>query len=56
MHGDSNMFAAAWMNLGIVQAELNENEDAEFSYKEAIKHRKTYPDCYFNLGNLVSKY
>ncbi len=68
-------FAAAWMNLGIVQASLNKSEvlckllcsssdvslvhfctlsqEAESSYKQAIKHRKKYPDAYYNLGNLV---
>jgi protein O-mannosyl-transferase len=47
-------FAAAWMNLGIVQAGLGKYEDAEFSYKTALSHRPKYPDCYYNLGNLVS--
>lgn len=47
-------FAAAWMNLGIVQNSLRRFEDAEQSYWTAIKHRKKYPDCYYNLGRLVS--
>jgi tetratricopeptide (TPR) repeat protein len=46
-------FAAAWMNLGIVQASLMKNESAERSYRTAISHRRKYPDCYYNLGNLV---
>jgi hypothetical protein len=46
-------FAAAWMNLGIVQASLHKNSSAERSYYTALKHRKKYPDCYYNLGNLV---
>jgi hypothetical protein len=40
-------------NLGIVQASLHKNSSAERSYYTALKHRKKYPDCYYNLGNLV---
>ena len=47
-------FAAAWMNLGIVQAALSKPADAEVSYVTALRHRRKYPDCYYNLGNLVS--
>lgn len=47
-------FAAAWMNLGIVQNSLRRFEEAEQSYWTALKHRKKYPDCYYNLGRLVS--
>ena len=47
-------FAAAWMNLGLVQAALHKNSSAKRSYYTAIKHRKKYPDCYYNLGNMVS--
>lgn len=42
------------MNLGIVLADLNETEKAESSYLQALKHRPKYPDCYYNLGNLVN--
>ncbi|CAH1782005.1 unnamed protein product [Owenia fusiformis] len=45
-------FAAAWMNLGIVQAALKKNASSEVSYLNALKHRRRYPDCYYNLGNL----
>jgi tetratricopeptide (TPR) repeat protein len=45
-------FAAAWMNLGIVQAGLKKSVAAEQSYFNALTHRRNYPDCYFNLGNL----
>ena len=41
------------MNLGIVQASLKKNSSAERSYAKAILHRRNYPDCYYNLGNLV---
>jgi len=51
----SPTFAAAWMNLGIVQAALNKRKEAEISYKTATKYRKKYPDAYYNLGNLVCK-
>lgn len=46
-------FAAAWMNLGIVQNSLQKFEEAEQSYWNAIRFRKKYPDCYYNLGRLV---
>lgn len=46
-------FAAAWMNLGIVLANLGRFTEAEISYFTALKHRRTYPDCLYNLGNLV---
>ena len=46
-------FSAAWMNLGIVQAALHKYNEAETSYLTAIKHRHKYPDCFYNLGNLV---
>lgn len=47
-------FAAAWMNLGIVQNSLQKFDEAEQSYWNAIRFRKKYPDCYYNLGRLVS--
>ncbi|XP_037395369.1 protein O-mannosyl-transferase TMTC4 isoform X3 [Pygocentrus nattereri] len=47
-------FAAAWMNLGIVQNSLKKFEEAEQSYWNAIKFRKKYPDCYYNLGRLYA--
>ena len=46
-------FAAAWMNLGVVQATMSKYIEAESSYLRALRHRKKYPDCYHNLGNLV---
>lgn len=46
-------FAAAWMNLGIVQNSLGKFEEAEQSYRNAIRFRRKYPDCYYNLGRLV---
>ncbi|XP_016402445.1 transmembrane and TPR repeat-containing protein 4-like, partial [Sinocyclocheilus rhinocerous] len=45
-------FAAAWMNLGIVQNSLKKLDEAEQSYRNAIRFRKKYPDCYYNLGRL----
>lgn len=47
-------FAAAWMNLGIVQTALKKHSSAKRSYLTALTHRKRYPDCYYNLGNLAS--
>lgn len=49
-------FAAAWMNLGIVQNSLQKFNEAEQSYWNAIRFRKKYPDCYYNLGRLVRKW
>ena len=46
-------FAAAWMNLGIVLSRKNTTEAMDCYFK-ALKHRKRYPDCEYNLGNLVS--
>ena len=43
------------MNLGVVQANLNELADAEYSYKMALSQRKSYPDCHYNLGTLYLK-
>ncbi|GLD51929.1 protein O-mannosyl-transferase TMTC4 isoform X3 [Lates japonicus] len=47
-------YAAAWMNLGIVQNSLQKFEEAEQSYWNAIRIRKKYPDCYYNLGRLYA--
>lgn len=46
-------FAAAWMNLGIILTNLNQVDEAEECYLKAISFRNKYPDCYYNLGNLV---
>nr|CAD7202552.1 unnamed protein product [Timema douglasi] len=40
------------MNLGIVLSSMRRHKEAEESYFTALKHRKKYPDCYYNLGNL----
>ena len=42
------------MNLGIVKAGLKKSSEAERCYFTALTHRKKYPDCLYNLGNLVS--
>lgn len=47
-------FAAAWMNLGIVLATMKRYDEALECYNYALAYRKNYPDCYYNLGNLVS--
>ena len=41
------------MNLGIVQNSLGKFQEAEQSYWNAIRFRRKYPDCYYNLGRLV---
>lgn len=55
-HTLRNDFAAAWMNLGIVLSAQHKYIKAEFAYLTALQHRKSYPHCYFNLGNLVRKF
>lgn len=47
-------FSTAWMNLGIVQSALKRYEESEASYFMALQYRSNYPDCYYNLGVLVS--
>ena len=52
----SPKFAACWMNLGIVQANLKKFHNAEQSYLEALNLKNGfYPDCLFNLGTLYLK-
>lgn len=46
-------FSTAWMNLGIVYSSMGSLNESEYCYLEALKYRKKYPDCYYNLGNLV---
>lgn len=48
-------FPAAWMNLGIVLASTKRLEESQNAYKTALQYRKNYPDCFYNLGNLVSR-
>ncbi len=38
---------------GIVEAMLKKYGPAQQSYLTALTHRRKYPDCYYNLGNLV---
>jgi len=44
------------MNLAIVQAAQLQYDSAELSYKTALRYRRRYPDCLYNLGNLVIEY
>lgn len=46
-------FPAAWMNLGILLASTKRLKESEIAYKTALNYRKNYPDCYYNMGNLV---
>lgn len=46
-------FSSAWMNLGIVYSSMGLFNESEACYLEALKYRKRYPDCFYNLGNLV---
>ncbi|CAG0879112.1 unnamed protein product [Cyprideis torosa] len=45
--------APAWMNLGAVLAEMGDNQGAERAYTMAINLRPNYPDCFYNLANLL---
>lgn len=47
-------FAAAWNNLGITLSFLRRYRESEESYITALTYRSKYPDCYYNLGVLVS--
>lgn len=49
-------FPAAWMNLGVVLANLKQLSESESAYKKALMYRKNYADCHYNLGNLVNYY
>lgn len=42
------------MNLGIVYSALKQYKESEASYIKALEYRPNYPDCYYNLGILVS--
>ncbi|XP_046569570.1 protein O-mannosyl-transferase TMTC4-like [Haliotis rubra] len=44
--------ADTWMNLAVVQAELNMTDLSEASFLESIRQNDTCSDCFFNLGNL----
>jgi len=44
------------MNLAIVQAAQEKYSTAELSYQTALRYRRRYPDCLYNLGNMVITY
>lgn len=44
------------MNLGIVLATRGKHQEALQCYNKALKYRKNYATCYYNMGNLVSWY
>ncbi|XP_048240770.1 protein O-mannosyl-transferase TMTC4-like [Haliotis rufescens] len=44
--------AVSWLNLGVVRIGLHKMGPAEDSFLEALRHRRKYPGCLFNLGNL----
>ncbi|XP_067669519.1 protein O-mannosyl-transferase TMTC4-like [Haliotis asinina] len=44
--------ADSWMNLGIVQVQLNNTGSSEASFLRALQLDNRYTDCYYNLGNL----
>lgn len=47
-------YPSAWMNLGILLAARNRNEEALAKYNHALQLRPKYANCYYNMGNLVS--
>lgn len=50
----SEEFPTAWMNLGIVKATKGEHSEALHCYQKALKYRRNYHTCLYNLGNLVN--
>lgn len=38
--------------VGIVKASKGHHADALFCYNRALKYRKRYANCYYNMGNL----
>ncbi|XP_067669530.1 protein O-mannosyl-transferase TMTC4-like [Haliotis asinina] len=48
----NSQHADTWMNLAVVQAELNMTDLSEASFLESIRQNDTCSDCFFNLGNL----
>ncbi|XP_046569589.1 protein O-mannosyl-transferase TMTC4-like [Haliotis rubra] len=50
--GYSPESAEAWMNLGIVQVQLNNTGSSEASFLRALQLDSRYTDCHYNLGNL----
>lgn len=48
-------FPTAWMNLGIVLASQGKFDEALLSYSRALKYRRNYATCYYNIGNLVNQ-
>ncbi|XP_037049896.1 protein O-mannosyl-transferase TMTC4 [Bradysia coprophila] len=45
-------FPAAWMNLGIVLASQHKYNESLNAYETALKYRKRYATCHYNMGNL----
>lgn len=45
-------FPTAWMNLGIVLASQDKFAESLTAYETALKYRKRYALCYYNMGNL----
>lgn len=44
--------AKAYLNLGIIEVKLGQNDKAIVYYNEAIKSRDDYADAYYNRGNV----
>lgn len=44
------------MNLGIVKASKGKYTEALYCYEKALKYRRNYHTCLYNLGNLVNSF
>ncbi|XP_046569309.1 protein O-mannosyl-transferase TMTC4-like [Haliotis rubra] len=44
--------SATWLNLGVIQAELNKTQSANNSFRNGLLHCKVHTDCMYNLANL----
>jgi len=43
-----------WTQLGCIQVELGQVEEAETAFREALERHPDYPDAHFHLGELLS--
>ncbi|XP_067669523.1 protein O-mannosyl-transferase TMTC4-like isoform X2 [Haliotis asinina] len=44
--------SATWLNLGVIQAELNKTQSANNSFHSGLLRCRVYTDCMYNLANL----
>lgn len=54
-HKDSQLAHAAYFNLGVLQADSGKLQDAEQSYRDALKLQPGFLQAMFNLGSTLEK-